>query len=276
METESYGSSISSAISSAFQGEETDSVLDDVSSVTTQEKTEQGKKLQGIEKAIDRLYRLSLIIRQPSRASQNEKAAKYTLKDDEGNNNDMGFAEAFSQIVNHRFPDAPDFLRNKLSTDIIIRRKRFLYRQSHQRKLAEAGTNAGDKKEESTAAKSVISQITLRQQDKSAQAHELKEDTTVRTIVNIAPALSRTSASAVPKRRLPLMRALDDTQSVPSTVVTTSHSVSTPVELPHPPKPGTGSKEFECPYCCLVLPIKEATAHRWRYVEFETHQLSQD
>jgi hypothetical protein len=222
--------------------------------------------MQGIEKAIDRLYRLSLIIRQPSRSSQNERAEKFALTDDAGNEIDEYFALYARHIVDHRFPDAPEFLRKKLSYGILIRRKRFLYRQSHQRKLSGATSSKNNSKN---------SRGRLKKDDEGAStvrtfmpADGIPLELTLSPEPHHLPGLatSHTSASAIPTQPLPLATAMEDVHSTQSTMFTATPSMSAPVEIPRPPKPTVGSKEFECPYCCLMLPIKHSKALRWRYV----------
>ena len=240
---------------------------------TAVEDLTQGRRMQGIEKAIDRLYRLSLIIRQPSRSSQNERAQRFTLTDDAGNEIDESFAVYARRIVDHKFVSAPTFLRTKLSNDIVIRRKRFSYRQAHQRKLSGVigprnnprdkcnDTDGDDAKESTVRAFNTKDGEALRM-NMSPESFGL----------NI-PATSQTSASAIPNRPLPLATAMEDTQSNQSTMFTATPTMSAPVEIPRPPKPAAGSKEFECPYCCLVLPIKQSKAVRWRYVFDSTSQI---
>ena len=262
-DNDTFDPSTSSAVSSSFQGTETESVLDEILPATTFE-----KRLQGLERAIDRLYRLSLIIRQPSRSSQNEKAERFIMTDDEGNDIDKSFADFACHLVAHRFPDAPHFLRNKLSHGIVIRRKRFLYRQSHQRKLSGASSMREEtrqikpKADRDDEVESTVRGFNL------ADGLPSRGASTPEHPIQTAPAPSQTSASAIAKQPLPLQTALEDVQSDHSTLFTAIHSVNAPVEIPAAPKPAAGSKEFECPYCCLVLPIKQSKALRWRYVKF--------
>jgi hypothetical protein len=262
----SFETPVSSAISSSFQGTETESVQDEIISATAIEDSLPKKRLQGIEKAIDRLYRLSLIIRQPSRSAQNEKAERFTMKDDDGNDINESFAEFARHIMDHRFPGAPEFLRAKLSYGIVIRRKRFLYRQSHQRKLSGVSMfKEGEQKDDILA-------YNIEDVESTVRASKVTDDLSPADM--LAPefpqsrtfAPSHTSASAIPEQPLPLTTALEDAKSNQSTAFTASPSLSAPVELPRPPKPAIGSKEFECPYCCLILPIKQSKALRWRYV----------
>lgn len=261
--TGSFQPSDSSAVSSSFQGTETDSLQDGIASESMLEKPLESRRWSGIEKAIDRLYRLSLMIRQPSRFSQNDRVENFVMTDDEGNKINEQFAAFTDQLVQHRFADAPEFLRCKLSRGIVTRRKRFLWRQSHQRKLSGVGSTPGGAKPRTLAirgarhpdstvrAVSVLDESPAEVPDLLEQRHRAH------------PAPSRTSASAMPNAPLPLATALEDERSVQSTAFT-MQSAAIPADIPRPPKPADGCKEFECPYCCLILPIKHAKAHRWR------------
>ncbi|RYN79041.1 hypothetical protein AA0117_g4103 [Alternaria alternata] len=186
------------------------------------------------------------------------------MRDDDGNELNESFAGFARQIVDHCFPDAPEFLRAKLSNGIVIRRKRFLYRRRHQEKLFGVDISKG----------------TMRQDLKHGDETE-EMDVTVRAfpltneaspVDTLAPKRlrvrasnpSHTSASALQKQSVPISIVLEDTKSNQTTSFTATPSASVPVDLPRPPKPALGSKEFECPYCCLILPIKESRASRWR------------
>ena len=255
-----FDGSTSSAISSSFQGTDTSSVQNELRNQTAAEDSSPEKRLPGIEKAIDRLFRLSLMIRQPSRSSQIEKAEAFTMLDDDGNSINEAFAGYARQIVEHCFPDAPEFLRAKLSEGIVIRRKRFLYRQSHQKKLSREEKSKSRKKDDLTYGDR------FQETDTTVRASKLTNETPTRPRQPKTSDPSHTSASAIQKQILSLNEALEDTRSTKSVAFTATPSSSAPIELPRPPKPTPGSKEFECPYCCLMLPINDSKASHWRYV----------
>ncbi|KAL9623533.1 MAG: hypothetical protein Q9160_002214 [Pyrenula sp. 1 TL-2023] len=243
----------SSAISSSFQGTESDSIPE----FTLRNPFEQ--RLQGIERSIDRLYRLSLLIRQPSLTSQNNKAERIKILDEEGNDIDDTFVDYAFRFITHRFPEAPELLRHRLAKGITVRRKRFLYRQSHQRKLS---------------AKTVFvpakSQYAASNLDETVRGVKLQIENRVHS-TEIPPraganrVLSQTSASALTKRHVPYEEKVDeDAVSRPSTMFTKATVGEGPIAIPEPPKPGPSSKEFECPYCCIILPMNQAKASQWR------------
>lgn len=276
----SFDNSKSSAVSSPFQGSETKSVQDELTPETSAWNSLQEKTLSGIERAIDRLFRFSLLIRQPSRSSQNEKADRFIMKDDDGNEINEAFAGFTWQILNHCFPDAPEFLRSKLSNGIVVRRKRFLYRRYHQQNLFGLYTW----KETMQPNSGILNQV--QETDVTVNAFRTKNEVApVDTVTPMrlqlrASTQLHTPASALRKQPLPTDTVLEETRSNQTTAFTATPSSSAPVELPRPPKPAHGSKEIECPYCCLILPIKELRASNWRYViadssmYFQTHARS--
>ncbi|KAF2115388.1 hypothetical protein BDV96DRAFT_687329 [Lophiotrema nucula] len=256
--SDTYESSTQSSVS-AFQGTDTDSVQDEVfMPVSTFH-----MRLQGIERTIDRLYRLSFMIRQPSVAGQNVKADRFVLVDEEGNDIGKTFVLNFAlPLVNHRFTNASSTLRTKLAEGIALRRKRFLYRQRHQMKLKVASTTNTMDKASDNGPTIQIEPTVRAAEDNSNGRYALPVDANFQ--MRDRPAPSQTSASAITKRILPLSTALEDQKSNHSSTFTNVSVSSVPLEIPPPPKCSPGTKEFECPYCCLMLPLREAKPRRWR------------
>jgi hypothetical protein len=249
----------SSILSSSYHGSETD---DSLSISVDQDRTPFEQRLHGIEQTIDRLYRLSVAIRWPSIVSQNAKAANFPIRDEDGNDVSEQFAEFALTWITHQFPEAPPVLRERLAKSVTLRRKRFLFRQSHQKKLG------------------MKSFLTTPPRPERSPSPGLDADSTVmaRTVVEtpvpsthkkqnnlLKPRLlSQTSASRVSGK----FRTEDVFEAIPSrtpTVFSGAFTQQDSISIPDPPKPAAGSKEFECPYCCMILPIKEAVRSNWTY-----------
>ncbi|KAF2230784.1 hypothetical protein EV356DRAFT_324935 [Viridothelium virens] len=251
----------SSAISSSFQGTETESVWAAVPAAVSS----YGQKLQSVERTIDRLYRLSFAIRQPSITRQNTKAEKSPVIDDEGNNIDSEFEEYALQVTTHRFPEAPKELRERLARGILIRRKRFLYRQSHQEKLKlRTATTVDTNEERKRGAVSDIDTATTVRGFRVFAEPPVQGRTDGREAVGIPILPSQTSASTVIKDLIHVEKIKEDEESKQSTIFTNPMTKTSPVLVPDAPKLAPGSKEFECPYCCIILPISHAKASKWR------------
>lgn len=77
------------------------------------------------------LFQLSNPIREASKDSQNLEAAEYRqIKDDEGNDVGPLLQQIFARFIADRFPKITDGLAERLSSAMLLRRKRILYRRS--------------------------------------------------------------------------------------------------------------------------------------------------
>jgi hypothetical protein len=206
--------------------------------------------------------------------SQNRKAEEFIIKDLDGRVINEEYEEFVRRYVAHRLPKAPKELQNRLARGVVIRRKRVLYRQSHQRKLTNDMADDSERKDQ--------------KQRRVGDDHELASTATIRASNVADPDLmagliqrkprgqrpapaSQTSASALPEELVITEKTLEDEESRPSTMITNIFTKSNLVPVPDPPKPAQHSKEFECPYCCIMLPIKEAKALRWRHVFYSQY-----
>jgi hypothetical protein len=257
---EAFSAQPSSSEDSDMETEEDQSIL-----TMTSNESIQGEALQAIENATDRLYRLALMTREDTISAQNERAERYVMKDDDGNDYNYSFTQFAHQVVGHLVPGASEFLHFKLSYGIVIRRKRFLFQQSHQGKLP--GSSICKEKDQ-------LADITVEKTEEADAAMRAFESTDQLSPGEIpSPALfrprtlasSHTTASLVPRQSLPLTTTLEDVTSDhgPAHRAATP-SLGAPLELPHPPKPAVGGREFECPYCCLMVPIEQL--EKWRLV----------
>lgn len=253
--------SASSAVSSSFQGTEPDSLTD--AKPGADDPFE--RRLEVVERTIDRLYRLSKWIRQPSIAGQNPKAERFPITDEDGNIIDNEFQDFAFQFVSHRFPDISTRLRERLGSSIVLRRKRFLYRRSHQKKLSTRTVMVLTDKEDTSKGKhsehdvaSTIQGLRVVLEDPIEEAQNFSGGPARR----IAP--SQTSASRMAQSPIPIDQIDKDDESTQSTAFTNTLTNNGPLQVPEPPKPAVGSKEFECPYCCIILPLNQAKASKWR------------
>lgn len=201
-----------------------------------------------IELIIDTLYRLSTSIRKPSSRRQNTKAAMYRIKDEEGNDCDAAFLEYALRRVQHLFPGVGENLAHRLADTIRLRRRMFLYRQQHQVKL-QYRPPVDVLKEEKVGRRPVASTIARTRPQGSRGP-----------LIAFPPSI--TSASAL-SRAIHLPSAIG-AQSVISRTVAPESSYDIPMQVPRPPRASPGSKEVECPYCCLIMPIKETKQAEWR------------
>lgn len=264
----SYGSESdietqSSAIASSFQGTESDSVCAAIALQSATSPLDQ--KLQVIERTIDRLYRLSLAIRQPSVASQNSRASNFVITDDDGVNIEEVFTGFAEKMVDRRCKDAATTLKDRLAKGIVQRRKRFLYRQRHQSKLSVEPKVMVHKPPERTRqdGSDIVTTITITGTPTPLKETHLEANSKKPKRQGLGT-LTETEASVLVGKEPPMEKINRDDASRPSTIFTNVPSDSQRVTVPSPPKPLPGSKEFECPYCTHMLPIAQAKPTSWR------------
>lgn len=252
-----YECSQSSAVSSSFHGTETESLAELLQLSPFEQ------RIHGVEQTIDRLYRLSIAIRRPSLVGQNTKAANFTIRDDEGNEVDAEFESYALKRATHQFPHAPPWLLKRLATAITLRRRRFLYRHRHQKKLRSKSFNGLPERSPTPLPPSGDGGSTIIGAQTLRVPSQAKNGTDNRYLKPLISQTSATSASFFPPERSRAMSFFEKSSQV-STAFQSSHEPAFSVQVPDAPQVSPGSKEFECPYCCLMLPIEEAKGSKWR------------
>jgi hypothetical protein len=66
---------------------------------------------------------------------RNLKAAAFVEKDDDGNDITEFYARLSTLIINQKFPDADEVLRQRMAESLARRRNQLVYRRRHQQKL---------------------------------------------------------------------------------------------------------------------------------------------
>lgn len=217
------------------------------------------RRIRGIEEAVDYLFRLATAIRKPSIFTQNAKAHKVPLVDEEGLDREQDILKFAVTVVGHRFPEATAEIRDRLARCVVTRRKRFLYRRRHQQKL-------------SYRPKADLAKSEPMNEDETRTVKVLPDrshaaDSTSVPMHRRRPAMppSQTSASAFSAAKFQTPPIQTAFSQVTRTVAPTSEHISS-LEIPRPPKALPGSKEAECHYCCLMLPITDLKPKQWRFV----------
>jgi hypothetical protein len=90
------------------------------------------KFLKIAKTTIDQLQRLSISIRKSSVRSRNSRASNFIARDVEGNDITSIFESYAVSLVKARHSNASDALRKRLGAAMLLRRRRFLYRQRGQ------------------------------------------------------------------------------------------------------------------------------------------------
>ncbi|KAF8866264.1 hypothetical protein BDZ45DRAFT_336280 [Acephala macrosclerotiorum] len=86
--------------------------------------------LRAIAGEINLLHRLANTIRRASKESQNLRASKFRIEDDDGNDAEPLLQQVFANYVLDRFPGIGDVIRERLASTMLQRRKRILYRRN--------------------------------------------------------------------------------------------------------------------------------------------------
>jgi hypothetical protein len=183
------------------------------------------------------------------------------MRDEYGNDTEAAFEAYVSKLLSHRLPDAKPFLLERMAKAITVRRRRFNYRSRHQSKLAQA---MPDKAGRGNSSKYTGQSADGRSTVLGAQTKTDGSRTAIGPIPRIRTSASIVSATSASKFNTNQFRS---SRLEGSIVATTAHIVNdhkSNVAVPDPPPTKRGAKEFECPYCHLMLPTEEAAAMRWR------------
>lgn len=178
-----------------------------------------------VEDTLSRLIRLSASIRRSGRHHDDSKALFFVDRDANGEDLTSNFRRKITLIMHNLYPYSDRVLRERLAESISRRRNRIVYRRHHQEKLAVA-------------------------QQSPPVTPSIPEK-----------AMSITSASHI-QPQLVNMNSGYTSSRASSDVPESSTQLST---LPFPPEPDVGeSDSFECPYCCILCPRKEARGKYWK------------
>ena len=206
--------------------------------------------------AIRRLSRMSASIRQSDSQLRDLKSESFFDRDEYGNGSTSQLACVATVTVNHKFPEADEIIRKRLAETIARRRNRSAYRRSHQRKLAFHTRMT----QEISAPRRPESKLSQPQDKAIAHQGPVQQDTLEPTKTeNEHP--SNISASIVDPERVRLYE--NPTKSEFSTVISVSPTQT--ANLSFPPEPKVGRNDhFECPYCFILCPAKEARGEYWK------------
>jgi O-acetyl-ADP-ribose deacetylase (regulator of RNase III) len=233
-------------------------------------KSELEQRFLDVVDIIDNLYKLSVRIRSPTLRSRSLKAASFRPVDPETGVDTFEQYAVFDaqytrELLAHIRPpseqddSADDYLVERLSKAITLRRRQFKYWRRHRDKLGA-----------STAAADVMLNSLLVTPDLTSPK-TTPEDSTIKqefTTTNPLP-----PSDWAPKSMLSGTEAtqhhhsLDeivDSQSVTSYATTTRDLTGHGIELPPPPTQAVEDRDFECPYCYIICPARYGRGRPWR------------
>ncbi|KAF1915484.1 hypothetical protein BDU57DRAFT_274856 [Ampelomyces quisqualis] len=237
-------------------------------------RTELSMRFSEIQDIIDNLYKLSVRIRTPTIRSRSLKAATYKPKDADSGVDIMSeyakydvqhVAEVIKQLsqpYQHQAESDHNYLINRLSSAITLRRRQFKYWKRHRDKL---GVSTVQEEQTYTAGPGVdrpelpmrndtleaLPDIAIHVTDQDEEAPSHKTGKTL---------LSGTEATQYHQS----LDEIVDTKSVTSYAVTVKDIHGKGVDLPPPPRVADGEKDFECPFCYIICPARYGRGRAWR------------
>ena len=208
--------------------------------------------IEDIEKTITRLYRLSVAIRKSATQNRKTKAASYVDRDENGHDMSSEFEKFAIRLIRLKYPVMSQALCKRLGYANSLRRRQFLYRQRHQQKLSLGLKNRTRNIAVDSRSEIEYSYLTPQNRIDGQSSPALQHD-------RKGALLSQTMATSLEIRSF----RPGDALSKVSTAITTAPMQSS-FDVPPPPRLTPKAKEFQCPYCCLILPVKVASTSRWR------------
>ncbi|KAF2272780.1 uncharacterized protein EI97DRAFT_436707 [Westerdykella ornata] len=234
-------------------------------------KTELEQRFREIVDIIDNLYKLSVRIRLPTIRTRSLRAAAYQPKDpDTGVDILEQYAvfdlqhtkELVAQLrapYNNKAEDN-DFLIERLSKAITLRRRQFKYWRRHRDKLGQS--NLID--DEPLAIPAVPQRPVELHRHDTLEVHHSEPV----TILPKVPASEKTGKTLLSGTEATHHhQSLDDivdSKSVTSYATTVRDLSGKGIDLPPPPKAADGEKDFECPYCFVICPARYGRGRPWR------------
>jgi hypothetical protein len=205
--------------------------------------------------AIDRLYKLSMVIRSPQLRNRSTKAEAFIERDSDGRDvsadfEDYAITRALYQMCSWKNTTNPanltgdeKALATRLGKANSRRRRQFMYDQSHHRKLANFEHNVDEEEEGNTPAPKASDAIQSSQEFNSASKTPINPHGAFSTTK--APTfLSRTTAT---KYIAPPKQPSDNRSATSGSTVYSGYQMSD-ISIPAAPE-DKFNKEFQCPYC---------------------------
>ncbi|KAF7874884.1 hypothetical protein EAF04_002058 [Stromatinia cepivora] len=217
-----------------------------------------GTALNTIKDTINRLYRLSTIIKKPSSSNENMKVANFIAKKEEPEEL-KEFQTSVRWQIKFRLPDASQALVDKLVEAAVFRREKLEYRERHKEKLRQGV-------EQSFAIELAVPLLPkdtalrpIRYQRKAAPVLR-QQAGSARGSLNTMQ-YSATEASSVNRLKF---------ASYPKSVALSGITKSAvarreQLDIPAPPYKSEGeSREAVCPYCFRIVDKEDMVQARWK------------
>jgi hypothetical protein len=209
--------------------------------------------IQLITENVDTLHRLSNAMLRAGSEDRNNRVSRFKITDEDGLHIGETWKTMFaSKLCELKFPICSDKVRDRLASAMLARKKRILYRQAHQKKIARPAIESNELRTEISRQPEAEGAVTPSEIGAAAQtqakakagvnptaAHQLTES--VRTWDTAA-----TDLDPQKPLRLPTPSKASSAESAPL-------DDEKLLVYPPAPRPEQGDEAI-CPYCCLILP----------------------
>lgn len=208
--------------------------------------------VQSIHVTIDWLHRLSNLVRKASFGSQNQRAARFPLEDEAGNDITECLTDMFKHLITRECCDISDQILNRLAQTMIIRRRRVLYRRSRQKRWI--------LQQEAYRPRHLDPPVQLSPLQEEKESGEDQKNSEVMKEIEFEPE-SRVQAAPSALTVTTLDQQKYRKLAAPSQI---SRATTAPFQhnekllVPLRPSLAKEGKEFVCDYCCLIIPSSEA------------------
>ncbi|RAK75252.1 uncharacterized protein BO72DRAFT_529568 [Aspergillus fijiensis CBS 313.89] len=250
------------------------------------------RDLSAIAKDLTLLHRLSNTIRRASRESQNLRAAEhFRIEDEEGVDVGAAWRDTFAaEVIRRKWPACDDWLRERLASAMLLRRKRVLYRRFRHDKARMDQSVPGRDAEDQGQKPEADHEHVKKRETTSARSASGSRATTSATTLNpeqfrkaSAPSVLGTTRTTrmntqeeslyPPAPKGEIIKRLETLEKERSTSIEDSgqHSSGQDAELSRREKIIADrhailrNSEVVCPYCCCTLSGADVMDDRkWR------------
>ncbi|KAJ8064734.1 hypothetical protein OCU04_007052 [Sclerotinia nivalis] len=213
--------------------------------------------LKTIKETINRLYRLSTIIKKPSSSNENVKVANFIAKEEESEEL-KEFQNSVRWQIKFRLPDASPALLDRLVQAAVFRRKKLEYRERHKEKLRQGV-------EQSFATELAVP---LLPKDTALRpfGYQRKASPALRQQGSARGSLNTMQYSATEASSVNRLKFASYPKSVALSGITKSAVARREqLDIPAPPsKSEEESKEAVCPYCFRIVDKEDMVQARWK------------
>lgn len=209
--------------------------------------------IQLITENVDTLHRLSNAMLRAGSEDRNNRASRFKITDEDGRDIGESWKTTFAlKLCELKFPMCSDKVRERLASAMLARKKRLLYRQAHQKKMARPAIENNELPPQVSRQSEIEGAVTPSEMGTATET-QAKAKVGVDSTAAHRPTKSMrswdTAATPLdPQRvlRLPTPSRASSAKSAPL-------DDGKRLVYPPAPRPEQGDEAI-CPYCCLILP----------------------